>query len=161
MADSIRKRIMANVGTRLATITTANGYRTNIGNNVFEWKTNEWDTDEMMGVAYMDTSNAPEYLKMSSTGGVFNNTLNVELTIATQIGSGGTTNALVMASVRDAIADIYDAIRTDTTWGGLALWTLPSGDDMGVDQENRTQAGANVKIAIVYRTKAFEPDTIG
>ena len=73
----------------------------------------------------------------------------------------GGTNAAVMDSLRDAVADVYDSISTDDTWSDNAEWTVQVSDDMGIDQDNRTIAGANIKIDIIYRTLAFQPDAQG
>lgn len=167
MADSVRKLIMTEIGTRLALITAA-PYRTTIGNNVFEWKSKEWSesgSDEMPGVAYMDISNtiADQNMRGNGTGrgGTFQNTLRVEFAIAMKAASVGGTNSEVMDSLRDAIADVYEAINVDHTWGGNAQWTSAVSDDMGIDQDNRTIAGANIKIDIIFRTLAFQPSVKG
>lgn len=165
MADSIRKLIMTDIGTKLATITTGNSFRTNIGNKVFEWKSKEWETREMPGVQYMDTSNSFEPWTMrgngAKRGGATTNTLRIEFGIGMKASGDGGTNAEVMDSLRDAIADVYELISNDDTWGGNAEWTVQVSDDMGIDQDNKTLAGANIKIDIIYRTLAFQSDAQG
>ena len=141
-----RQQIMDAVKSRLQTITTVNGYNTNLGNNVYEWKETAFAENEMPGIDYHDS-------RCERFDGVLNRfrwRLNVELEIATQ-------DATAVSDVRKMIADVYKAIGTDDTWGGLAITTgQPESDEMRVMKEERFIAGALIGMFIIYETSLWE-----
>ena len=167
MADSIQDQIMDAIATDAATITTANGYKTDIGNNVFEWKTKGWSVEagEMPGISFKDTTDSIEWDKMRGNaagepGGEWQHTLRVEFQVAIVLNAGD-SNELVANKVRDAINDVYRMIRLNFKWGGLALWTKPVDHSIALVEEETTLGGGKVNIDIVFETIAFNTDTQG
>lgn len=58
--------------------------------------------------------------------------------------------------IREHIADIYKAIGTDETFGGVATKADPVGDEMLITEEDRRIAGARMVITVEYRTRKWQ-----
>ena len=141
-----RQQIMDAVKARLQNITVANGYMTNLGNNVYEWKETAFAENEMPGIDYRDALCE----RFSSVLNRFRWRLSVGIEIATQ-------NSTAVSDVRKMIADVYKVIGTDDTWGGLAIITeQPESDEMRVTKEERFIAGALIGVFIIYETSLWE-----
>ena len=141
-----RQQLIDALDARLKIIKTANGYLTNLGNNVFEWRVTNLNSIEFPACIYRDVSNT----KQDGAIGSFRWALNIEIQLVTD----GETSA---AEVRKLIADVYKAIGTDITWGGLAVTTeQPDSDEMDVEQHEKKQAGALIKLSIIYDANMWE-----
>ncbi len=160
MADSIQKQIMDAIATRAATILVSGGFKTDIGTNVFRWKTKGWETQEMPGIAIKDPTTPVEITKMRSNGGIWEHKTRVELQVGVELADDS-TNQAVADKVRDAIDDVYKMIGVDQTWGGIARWTIPVDHAIDVVEENKTYGGGNIKVDVSYETLAFDTDAQG
>ncbi len=163
MADSIQRQIMQAIATRAATINTPT-FRTDIGNNVFRWKSKGWQDTEMPGISISDPSTPVENFKLRSSngpGGVWKKSTRVEFQVAVRLSPDDSSNQSVADKVRDAIADVYQMIGVDQTWGGLALWTVPADHTIAVIQEDKIYGGGKISVDVNYRTLAFDMDTQG
>lgn len=146
MADSIRQQIITALDTRLKTITTANSYKTNAGAHVFDWLDRDLADSELDAIIYRDKQN-----EITDSGfGTVINTVTVEIEVKTK--SASTT----AAQVRKMIEDVYKAIGTDDTWGGLALTTNPQTDEIDLSQVEKIAGSALIVIKIEYNTNAWE-----
>ncbi len=146
MADSIRQQIMTALITRLQTITVANGYETNVGDNVNDWHVSNFQETELPAMDVRDANESTEV-----RGGFHQNTLSVE--IETKVS--GTTSATIM---RDIIADVVKAIGTDTSFGGLVQNVLPvQNTTVELDQKDKRIASILQSFDIIYLTEAFKP----
>ncbi len=165
MADSLQRQIVDAIATRTATILTSGIYKTDIGNNVFRWKTKGWEAEsqEMPGVNIKDPDTPIENLKLRSNGvnkgGVWEHTTRIDFEVAVRLDADDSANKDVANKARDAIDDIYTMIGIDQKWGGLALWTIAVSHSIDVVQQEKTFAGAKVSVDVVYRTLAFDTDT--
>ena len=167
MADSIQDQIMDAIATAAATITTGNGYKTDIGNKVFEWKTKGWSTEagEMPGISFKDPTDSIEWTKMRGNGagvpgGIWEHTLRIEFQVAIVLADAS-SNEAVANKVRDAINDVYRMVRLNFNWGGLARWTRPVDHTIDLVEEEKTYGGGKVNIDIIFETLAFNTDTQG
>jgi hypothetical protein len=142
MSDSIRQQLISAIDTRLKTITTANGYKTNAGSNVFDWLDRDLADSELDAIIYRDRSNVMDMSDFDSKM----NTVVVEIQVKTK---STTTTA---AQVREMIEDVYKAIGTDETWGGLALQTMPKSDDIDVQQSDKITGSGTITIEIQYES---------
>ncbi len=145
MADSKRQQIVMAIDARFKTIKTVNGYETNAGNNVYEWRSSPMIESELPGLIYRDTQET-EALSI----GYQVHTLTIEI-------EGYVVGSAAPASLRKLIADVIKAIGTDPLWGGLAEDTRPVEETIQVEQEERRIAGARIKIEVDYRTGIFNP----
>ena len=140
MSDSIRQQIMSALEARLKTIKKASGYKTNLGWNIAHWRVPPWAEADLPACTLRDTSaeNIPLALK------TFKNIISVELEIACTSGSTTITDAY------DLIEDVYRAIGTDQTFGGLALSAWLPSSEIVVEQEDRIIAGVRITMTIEY-----------
>lgn len=137
---SIRQQIITALDTRLRTITIANGYKTNAGAHVFDWLDRDLADSELDAIVYRDTNN-----NIISEGfDYYENRMRVE--IEAKAKSAATT----AAQVRKIIEDIYKAIGTDETFGGLAHYSEPVSDALDIQQADKIAGSATVTIEVVY-----------
>ncbi|MEW6304689.1 MAG: hypothetical protein AB1705_14535 [Verrucomicrobiota bacterium] len=150
MADSRRELLMQAIDARMATITTANGYETNIGLHHFLWKTGDWEADELEGVNIADVE---DNIRASTIGTTQeDHHLTVEIIVACKAG------AATDAFVRKMIADVYKAIRVDRKFGlSYVHQTWPRGDRVQIQQLGKIAGGAKIKIETIFRTGLFDP----
>jgi hypothetical protein len=134
------------MNTEFAKMTTANGYKTNIGTYYHEWKTWPIPHDRAYEATLMDLS---DDISDHSTGATYIHYHKLSLEI--RVGGVMTT-----ATARDIIADINKCIGANLTWGGYVVRTLPGSDSMEVVQEEQKIVGATVRFSVEYRTKAWD-----
>jgi hypothetical protein len=148
--NPIRIQILTALAARLATITIANGYRTNLGSDVHEWAVTTLDPNESsLRVEYRDETGTTEWYSAM----LHLHTLPVTLRVSCKNNTAGAA----LSTMRDAMADIYTAIFTDVTFGGLAEDTNQEGsikEDKGEAAD--TAAGAEVVYMIEYTTAPGE-----
>ena len=142
MADSIRQQIMDKVDARLKLIKTTGGYKTNIGSHVFDWLTRDLADSDLDALIYRDKANSIS----AGTQKLFENRVSVEIEVKSK--SASTT----AKQVRMMIEDVYKAIGTDETWGGLAQKTNVSGDSIEIEQGEKVVGSGTINIEIEYRT---------
>lgn len=129
---------------RLEDISIANGYQTDF-EHVEAWKVTPWQDADLPGLTVKDLSDEP--LNEVSRGTM--NKILHGLLVRIELACSGSTP---VATIRKMIGDVMDAIRQDETFGGLAIQTSWLGDEIAVEQEERTVTGANIALRIDYRT---------
>ncbi|MFA4871378.1 MAG: hypothetical protein WC623_24480 [Pedobacter sp.] len=145
MAETLRQQILDKVKARLQTILVANGYSSNLGSSVFEWRVEPFATSELPALVYRDPSD-----DISQAEGHRNHlTLEIEIVTASE----------TISAVRKKIADVILAIGTDTQWDGLAIDTIPGNDEIIIDQKDKTISGVSMRFTVFFRTKEWKPYT--
>lgn len=144
-SDTLRQRVISALDTRLKTITIANGYKTNLGNNIFGWRVIDLQESELPGAEYKDNEETTVIAV-----GTHLHTLPIEITINTQ---GGTS----AEDARKLIADVVKCIGADTTFSGLAQDAFIGGSTMAADQKENKIIEMTVKVIIEYTTNPFDP----
>jgi len=140
----IRQQIVDAIKTRFEGITVANGYSFDI--DVFKERKTQICHEELPALVFMDTGISEAE---GSIGG-FRWHLNILVWLSAE---GGTSND----DIRKMLADVYKAVGSDYTWGGLALYTMqPEGDEIFLDHEGNKITGAQVKLKIVYDAPPWE-----
>lgn len=139
--DPVRVQIMAAVAARIATILTANGYRTNLGADVHEWEEKPLDPNEStLQIQYRDETED----RVQDTVGEEEMTLDLVLRIRT-------SQALPTSVMRSCVADVVAALYVDRTFGGLADDIQPDGAvKMDKGEKADTVVGAEMKFKIPY-----------
>ncbi len=140
---SRRQEILNAVKVRLATIRAVNGYETDLGTHVFEWKVTAFADSELPGIAVRDTEQRVAEL----TGGFRDNSLTVEFIVG---AAAGTATA---ATVRMAVVDVIRCIDSDPTWGGLAWDTALESDEMFMDHDGKLTGLAKITAVVKYQTQ--------
>ena len=156
----IRQDIFDAVQSRFQGIQIVSGYRTDYGLNVYKWReTSQVTPDEMPCILIADTSEEPELFGAGRACSE-KRSLTVEYFLMTD----GTDTNSITTSLRKAQADIEDAIRADTSWGNLARWTVPKGNQLGFppikEQGLSDLVGViSSSFEIEYRTAYFNPES--
>jgi hypothetical protein len=151
MADSIRKRVVAAYIARLETITTGNGYRTDLGLKITQWRTTDWQESELIsgpGADVRDKEDPPTVKGRSHR---------YKLEIETDARMLGSTMKDV---AHDILADILDAIATDLGFGGLVQMVEIGDSDVDFDQKNRKLGTTQLTVTLSYVTNLFSPDVL-
>jgi hypothetical protein len=156
MADR-RDAIMAAVMARFAAIRTANGYYSNLGQNVFEWRAKA--VDPVSGAGYVPTEQGElpalhvrdvlDEAEAADLAGNEDHDLSLEIEIAHEGGASG-------AVMRGQIQDVRKAIGVDPAWGGLALGTAQKASAETVRiQADRTFFRTLIRYTVTYTTSAY------
>lgn len=157
MADDIRQKIMDEVVVRFTTITTANGYETNIGNSVSLWrdlKSVPLVGDDLDAVNIMDISTTTD--KSGQPTGISLHTMEVRAECATQ-----DTSMARDKKVRKMLADMVKSIGTGRKWNvsgtNLAWDTSIQSTEIDVEQAGEVVGQCQLVFNIMYRTADFDP----
>lgn len=140
MSDSLRQRIVDAFLTRLRTIRTMNGYQTEVGASVHEWRVTGFELDELPALNLRDTE---DVAALSVAEDVHALKIEVEAYVA------GTT---APATLRQILADLIQAIGTDPTFGGLAQDTNVTAEAIDVRQEEKRIAAVQVSFEVQFTT---------
>lgn len=145
MSKSRRQQIMEMLETTLKAVPS-------LGGNVYSWKTDADDlirTDKVPCLLFKDSGEEITASSISPKNGRQKHGLSIEfLLIATGTGAD--------ASVRGLLKDVYSAIGTDQTLGGLVDWVTSISDEMQVEQEAKTEAAIQIRMTFEYQTTAFD-----
>ncbi len=145
-----KEQIVQAVKTRLETITTANGYHTNLGSNIYEWKQNPHNETDVLAAVIRDTDCEEVNILDQSSSGIHTKILSMEIEIIA-------ASSTVPAVLRQAEADVNKAIGTDTTFGGLAIDTTPVNSiPLYPNQNEKRIAGLQRTVEIHFRTVAWQ-----
>jgi len=149
MATTIRQLIMTDWKTRLAAIRTTNGYETNAGLSVFEWREYAFAQDELPAIVIPDNESTvadPGYYAHDHA-----------LTVVTSICAGGATTT---ETLRKILGDVIKCLSGDLSFGGRAYDIEPAGDaTTQIHEENRT-GDIEYSFVVKYRTPAWDPYNI-
>lgn len=148
--DTLRQRIVDVVATRLATITVANGYKTNAGNSVHRWLGFAIGKDLLPAIQYKDTFDNQD----QATIGRVDHTLTIDLQLISSRNTDATEDA-AEEEIRKIIADLNQMVGTDETWSDLAEDTELIDDELDMEQLENRQWGATISLIIEYRTDRF------
>jgi len=154
MADSIRQDVINALKTRMATITTGNGYETNIGTYVKEWYTGDANSDNIPMLNIVDES-VDIRMEGDELGGIRmgKERHEMDVTLEVRLSNGTSTST----TLRKAIADIYKAMGTDRTLGGILKDSRPRNDQIKIEQNDKVVGLANVSLSLFYETSLFNP----
>jgi hypothetical protein len=145
MATSVRESIVSSIITRLETILTANGYETNLGSNVFDWKVTDVQESELPCVIVKDTSEDVE-----TRGGNHLHRLQIEL----EAKAPGVDRSIP----RKIIADVQKAIGVDPNFDNQVYKTEPvENETLSLEQQNKVFSSIVIKFIVNYSTLAFQP----
>jgi hypothetical protein len=149
MTDSIWQQIISKVDTRFKTILITNGYKTDIGEHVFWWKSAPL---QLADLPAMNCKDIPQARELGC--GVYDETLNIEIEAAT-------TGATTPEDMRKIAADFDKAIDVDESWDGLAMATELKVETLALEQNENKVGQVKVVVSIEYRTVRNDPYTLG
>ena len=149
---STRQKIITELETKLKTVLVVNGFETDAGLNVFEWRDAPLQESELPGMVYRDMQDP---ITQSKTTHIHDLSIEIECFAA---GSG------VPTTLRKMIADVNKVLGETTTDGrvtfsALAIDVFPESEEMVVEQDSRRLMSAAIKFSIQYHTRKFDPFT--
>lgn len=140
------QRIRSAIGSRLKLIRKVNGYRTDIGANVFTWRVAPIQFIELPCIIFFEDSNTQE----SGTISTWRWRLNIKLHILLAEGGVSHDEAVQM------IQDVFDAIKIDTTWGELAVETEQPSFSMFPEHDEKIIMKVEMSFDVIYDTNQWE-----
>lgn len=143
---TIRQQIINKVKERLQTILVANGYNSNLGQNVYEWRVETYAKDSPASIEIRDISCETVLLE------AHRHRLLIEAEIVNILDT-------TPQKAREMIADVIKVIGVDPQWSSLAINTYPMGDTIEMQQGEKIIGGAKVSFVIEFRTKEWDPYT--
>lgn len=150
MSTSVHEELVSAVIDRLKTITTGNGYRTDIGNSVDDWRADSDEIDAAMlpRLVVKDTEQETREAYLSS---------GEEHDLTVQIVGLTNEGAQSLGKTRALNADIKTAIYTDQTFGNRAIQTRITGFRQARHLERTDFGIVEVTAVIRYWTRDFDP----
>ena len=142
--------------TRFELITKANGYNSDLGIHIVRWNTetiSDDPIDSMYPAMNLKDGGADIWIE---TIGLWNHEVSVDLEIFTIKGKSTATEMMLI------LEDVFRAVGTDDTWGGLAEYTLFDREggkrsvDLSVEQYKKTIARAILSMKVLYRTEYWK-----
>ena len=159
MADDVRQKIVDAVKSRLQTITTGNGYETNVGGNVKVWRDM---SSSPFASGDLDALNIRDMRTEASREGQPMGTTQHEMTMHIEAATKDNTMARDK-KLRKILADLIKAIGTDRQWtvsGAKLAWnTQIESTAIDVQHKGEILGGCQLVISILYRTLDFDPYT--
>ncbi len=148
MANSRRQRIITELISVFAKLTKLYGHKTNLGSNVFEWKTTPFQETDLPGMDLRDTGEAVEVKGLNH---YYTLTIEIEAKM-----SASTSTALA----REVIADIMTIIGQNCTLNGLVTNLKPVENELlDFEQANKKFGTITMTFEVEYITKSFQPYT--
>lgn len=144
-----RQDIVDAIRTRLETVTTSGGYHTDLGNNVYVWRRAPFQDHELPAVNILDRETILQRESYKGSLALATYALKIEIMV---IAAG----EIPAEDIREMAADIYKAFGSDDTFGGLAIMTNPTGDEMYLEHEGEIVADAVLRFDIIYRTNRYQ-----
>lgn len=146
MKKSRRQRIIDELISIFEKNTKAYGHKTNLGSNVFQWKTTDFQEVDLPGMNLRDTT---ETIEVKGLNHYY--TLLIEIEAKVQ-ASTSTTIA------REVVADIMTIIGQNYTLDGLVVNIRPVENEL-LDFEKVAKRFGTISMTfeIQYITKAFQP----
>lgn len=138
-----RTDIVAAMTGSFKTILTGSGSHTNLGTHVGVWRTTPLADSELPFLNIRDTL---EEIVDDTQGGSSGRMTQRRLTVELEIISPD------LATLRKCHEDVETKIRSDETWGGLALRTQPISSELVATQERDAIGGLLVTVRVDYRT---------
>jgi len=146
MSTPTQQTIISAVITQLQGITVANGYNSNIGNNVNEFSTSKFDPDnDVLRTSVVDDDEYEPEQKSTDLWWW-------ELPLTIEIETSGNTSR---QDAREMIADVYSCIGDDLTISGNVKTTYPGPLSIETHQDDKKVTKIYIGIIAVYQTSQW------
>ncbi len=147
---SVRQNIITSVKSTFQNITILNGYNTDFGQKLYEWKHVDVASADMDCIILRD--NQCLFVDPEEPDDNVQNRQWKKLTLQVIVVTSGKTSS---ETLRRVVADIYKAIGTNPTWDGNAVRTEVDGDEMELDQLNKIFGATIITVNITYVTEKW------
>jgi len=138
---SLRQQIVDAIEARLRTITIANGYLTNAGQHVYVWKTIPMADGDLPAIVIYDRGESVNQAWSTLEAYCYDLVVDIEA-----MASGSAADD----TIRNVVADIDKACRTDLRWSTLAKHTVIESVEIELTQGEKLTAGAQITLRITY-----------
>lgn len=130
----------------LATIKKTNGYETDVGLNIYEWR------EEPFDASFSEAINVRELeVVLGRTHDGDDHVLNVELEVHT-------TGPNAIRTYRAIKGDVMELIRNNIDWGGLASDTKMQNEEIGESAKEENRIGNFlIPVQIEFTTEYMNP----
>jgi hypothetical protein len=146
--SSRRQRIVDQIKALLMTVTVTNGFKTDIGSSVFEWKSTDFQITDMPGV---DVRDPEEQVATRGTNHIYTLTIEIEA----KVSASSSTN-----QSREVLADIQTLMGSNQNLGGLVYKVTPVDNELlDFEKVNNKLGSVLIRFEVEYATKAFQPYT--
>jgi len=143
---SRRQKIITEFFSVFTKLTKLYGHRTNLGSNVFEWKSTPFQETDLPGISIRDTG---EEVVVRGLQHVYTMSLELEARV-----SASTSTAMA----REVIADIMTVIGQNCTLDGLIVNITPvSNSLLDFEQANKKFGTISMEFTVQYITDKFKP----
>jgi hypothetical protein len=143
------QNILTAIQVRFKSITISGGYHTDFGtDHVFICRREKIEPQDSPAINIWDSL---ETVKIGDITSGSDSLEDWKMPVTVEVLVQGTD-----AQVRAAVADVYKAIGTDPTWGGLAQYTYLWKHSLTVEQADRKVSGATITFYVQYRNKTFQ-----
>lgn len=149
--STVRQRIVDAIKVRLGGIALQNGYGTDAGLNVYEWRDNSGEPiqeNELPCITVRDESGQINKLDFDTS----EHSLTVDVHA---LDRGDDAPALA----RRLEADVLVAFGVDPTFGGLCHYCQAVNSMVEVKQTGKRSAGVRISFDIKFRVKSWDPST--
>lgn len=143
---------MEAIQARLETIRVSAGYLTDVGINVFHWR-------DPQGEPFQPSEKPCCFIRDASSEITALDNAVHEHALSVEIGAL-VDRSDAAAVMRDLEADLFEAIGTDKTFGGLCHYCQPSGTQSDVKTTGEKNAVVRINIEVRYRTPAWDAFTL-
>lgn len=148
-----QQTVIDKIKTALATITTVNGYYSNIGLKVTEGKTNPWGENRMDGVDVIDGDEDID-TTITEDNSVENHSLQVSIKTIAKSPFSPQVARKHIADVRKAML----SLKNDTTWLELVTRWTNTKNTKEMEQESLKIIGTESLFIIEFNTLELEED---
>ena len=138
-----RKGVVAALETRLKDISTANGYLTDAGLNIFVWKLTPFGNNQLPGVVIRDASESYIYEDMPVNMKMCRLEIDIDIF------------AKSIDEVRDVASDVEKAIGVDETLSGAVEFINQIETSIEAEQHDNVIAVAGMRIEANYLSERF------
>lgn len=124
-------------------------YNTDLGDNVFLWRTVPLEETELPALIIRDPRDNIVDLTQQSSNMPALHQMSVELEIVVSDSKAS------IATLRKCLEDVEAAIKVDETFGGLVMRVQPISNEFLLNQEGDTVAGCLYNLRVDFRTVKF------
>lgn len=144
--NSRRQQIITELLSVFSKLTKLYGHKTDLGSNVFEWKTTDFQETDLPGMGLRDTD---EIVEVKGSNHYYTLTIEIEAKVQASTST---------SAAREVIADIMTIIGQNCTLGGLAVNVRPVENELlDFEKANKKFGTILMKFEVQYITKAFQP----
>jgi hypothetical protein len=148
MSATIKKQqIITKWKTRLALILTANGYYSNIGQKVYEWKANPFGANRVDGIEIREGDESIE--RRAEDASIEDHTLPIIISIVSK-------NPVSIDKAREYEADVRKAVLADQTFDALVDDLEHNSTEMEKEQEKDVIVGIKITFNVLYNTLTLQ-----